>query len=90
MQFPKVNIPKKYIKIGAWVLGILVLIIFVIGFIAFGKREALLKKMIANGIQKADQGYGLEIKIGSANFSGLSTVHLTIFLWSLKIGIPYR
>jgi hypothetical protein len=77
MQFPKVNIPKKYIKIGAWVLGILVLIIFVIGFIAFGKREALLKKMIAKGIQKADQGYGLEIKIGSANFSGLSTVHLT-------------
>jgi hypothetical protein len=77
MQFPKVNIPKKYIKIGAWVLGILVLIIFIVGFIAFGKREALLKKMIAKGIQKADQDYGLEVKIGSASFNGLSTVHLT-------------
>jgi hypothetical protein len=77
MHFPKVNIPKKYIKIGAWVLGILIIISSIFGLVAFSKREALLKKMIAKGIQKADQNYGLDVKIGSATFSGLSTVHLT-------------
>lgn len=77
MQFPKINVPKKYIKIGAWVLGIFLVICMVTGAIAYGKREALLKKMVARAINKAKADYNLDVKIGSAGFSGLSTVHMT-------------
>jgi len=77
MHFPKVNIPKKYIKIGAWVLGIFLVICMVTGAVAYDKREALLKKMVAKAIHKAKTDYNLDVKIGSAGFSGLSTVHMT-------------
>ncbi len=76
MHLPKVNIPKKYLKIGAWVLGGFFLLCIVLGSIAYTKREALLKKMMAKAIDKADKSYGLEVKIGEASFSGLSTVHM--------------
>lgn len=77
MQLPKINIPKKYLKIGAWSLGSFILLSLIAGTIAYSKREALLKKMIAKAIDKADKSYGLEVKIGEAGFSGLSTVHMT-------------
>jgi hypothetical protein len=77
MQIGKINISKKYIKIGAWVFGILLLLCGAFGAIAFTKREALLKKVIAKAISKADQDYGLQVKIGSAGFTGMSTVHMT-------------
>ncbi|SDM76257.1 transglycosylase domain-containing protein [Pedobacter antarcticus] len=76
MQLPQINIPQKYIKAGAWVLGILAGILMVTGVIAYSKREALLKRMMASAINKADRDYGLEIKIAQAGFSGLSTVEL--------------
>lgn len=76
MHLPKIDIPKKYIRIGAWVLGILLLTVIVTGFIAYSKREALLRQMITKAIRKADQEYGLKVKIGQAGFSGLSTVTL--------------
>jgi len=76
MRLPKINIPKKYIKAGAWVLGIFLVLIIILGSIAYSKREALLKQMIAKAIKKADTDYGLAIKIGSAGFKGLSTVHM--------------
>lgn len=77
MQLPKINIPKKYLKIGAWVLGILIVFAAITGSIAYSKREALLQKMIAKAISKADRDYDLDVKIGEAGFSGLSTVHMT-------------
>lgn len=76
MQLPQIRIPKKYIKIGAWILGVFALVLITLGAVAYGKREALLKKMMAKAIAKADKDYGLEIKIGSAGFSGLSAVRL--------------
>lgn len=76
MHLPKINIPKKYLKIGAWVIGIILLLFTVLGTIAYSKREVLLKKMIAKVIDKADKSYGLELKIGEAGFSGLSTVNM--------------
>jgi hypothetical protein len=76
MHLPKINIPKKYLKIGAWVLGVFLLLSVVLGSIAYSKREALLKTMMAKAIAKADKDYGLDIKIGEAGFSGLSTVHM--------------
>jgi hypothetical protein len=77
MQFGKINISTKYIKIGAWVFGILLVLCGAFGAIAYSKREALLQKAIAKAIAKADQDYGLTVKIGSAGFSGMSTVHMT-------------
>ena len=77
MQLPKINIPKKYLKIGAWVLGILIILVSIVGSIAYSKREALLQKMIAKAISKANKDYDLEVKIGEAGFNGLSTVHMT-------------
>ncbi|WP_316841014.1 transglycosylase domain-containing protein [Pedobacter gandavensis] len=77
MQLPKINIPRKYIKIGAWVFGVFLLISVILGGIAYSKREALLQKMMAKAIAKADKDYGLDLKVGSYGFSGLSTVHLT-------------
>ncbi|MFA6276789.1 MAG: biosynthetic peptidoglycan transglycosylase [Pedobacter sp.] len=76
MHLPKIKIPKKYLKIGAWVLGVFLLVFISLGAIAYNKREALLKKMVAKAIAKADKDYGLEIKIGSAGFTGLSSVNM--------------
>lgn len=77
MRIPKIKIPKKYLKIGAWVLGVLLVVCIALGAVAYSKREALLKKMVAKAIAKADKDYGLEVKIGSAGFTGLSTVKMT-------------
>lgn len=76
MHLPKINIPKKYIKAGAWILGILLIVIIIAGVIAYSKREALLKQIIAKAIKKADTSYGLDVRIGQAGFSGLSTVYM--------------
>lgn len=77
MDLPKIKVPKKYIKIGAWITGIF-LILFIVAFaVAYSKRADLLKTFIAKAINKADKSYGLEVKIGSAGFNGLSTLHLS-------------
>jgi hypothetical protein len=74
MHLPKINIPKKYVKIGAWILGILLLAVTIVGIIAYNKREILLQRMIAKATSKADKSFNLDVKIGEAGFSGLSTV----------------
>jgi len=76
MHLPKINIPKKYIQIAAWIFGILLIAVIITGIIAYNKREAILKQVIAKAINKADKGYGLTVKIGEAGFTGLSTVHM--------------
>lgn len=76
MQIPKIKIPKKYLKIGAWVLGVFALILVAGGAIAYSKREALLNKMVAKAISKAEKDYGLDVKIGEYGFKGLSSVHM--------------
>lgn len=76
MQLPKIKIPKKYIRIGAWVLGVFLVLCLGLGAFAYSKREALLKKMMAKAIAKADKDYGLAVKVGYAGFSGLSTVNM--------------
>nr|WP_307866623.1 biosynthetic peptidoglycan transglycosylase [Pedobacter sp. ASV19] len=58
-------------------LGGILVILIIAGSIAYSKRAELLKKVMAKAISKAGKDYGLEIKIGSAGFSGLSTVHMT-------------
>lgn len=76
MQLPKINIPKKYYKIGAWVFGVFLLLFISLGAIAYSKREAMLKTMMAKAISKAQKDYGLKVSIGKAGFTGLSTVSM--------------
>jgi len=68
------RIKPKYIRIGGIVLATLLIIILIAGYIAYSKREAFLKKELASAEAKAKKDYNLDIKIGSANFTGLSTV----------------
>ncbi|SMC74114.1 transglycosylase domain-containing protein [Pedobacter nyackensis] len=76
MHLPKINIPKKYVKAGVWVLGIFLLLLITAGIIAYNKRETLLDKMMAKAIAKAEKDYGLEVKIAEYGFKGLSTIHM--------------
>lgn len=76
MHLPKINIPKKYIKTGAWILGVFLLLLLIVGAVAYNKREALLEKIMAKAIAKADKDYGLDVKISEYGFNGLSTVHM--------------
>ncbi len=76
MQIPKMNINKKHIKIGAWVLGVFLILFISLGVYAYTKREAILKKVMIKAIYKANHDYGLKVKIGTAGFSGLSSVKI--------------
>lgn len=76
MQLPKINIPSKYLKIGAWILGSFLVLVAVAGSYAYTKREALLEKAINRAIKKAEKDYGLDVKIENAGFRGLSKVHM--------------
>ena len=77
MDLSKIKVPKKYIKIAIWVLAVLFVCTATAGAVAYYKRADLLKKMVAKAIAKANNSYGLDLKIGSAGFNGLSTVHMT-------------
>jgi len=77
MQLPRIKIPKKYLKIGAWVLGVIALLMVAGGAIAYSKREALLHKMVAKAVAKAQKDFGLDVKIGEYGFNGMSSVHMS-------------
>ncbi|MEO6851203.1 MAG: transglycosylase domain-containing protein [Mucilaginibacter sp.] len=64
----------KYIRIAGIVIISLVILLSVGGYIAYTKREALLQKAIAKAKLKAKKDYNLDVKIGSAHFTGLSTI----------------
>jgi len=64
----------KYIRIASFILIPLLLIFLIGGYIAYSKREALLQKAIDKAKAKAKRDYNLDVKIGSAHFTGMSTV----------------
>jgi len=64
----------KYIRIAAFILIPLLLIFLIGGYIAYSKRETLLQKAISKAKAKARRDYNLDVKIGSAHFTGSSTV----------------
>ncbi|WPU94381.1 transglycosylase domain-containing protein [Mucilaginibacter sabulilitoris] len=64
----------KYIRIAAFILIPLLLIFLIGGYTAYSKREALLQKAIDKAKAKAKRDYNLDVKIGSAHFTGTSTV----------------
>lgn len=68
------QIPRKYYKITLISLISFLVVVLVAGSIAYAKREALLRSAIERGINKAKRDYNLNVKIGSASFTGLSSV----------------
>jgi hypothetical protein len=67
----------KYIRIAAIVIVSLIVILLIGGYIAYSKREALLQSAITKAKDRAMSKYNLDLEIGSAHFTGLSTVTFT-------------
>jgi hypothetical protein len=64
----------QYIRIAGIIAISLVILLLIGGYIAYTKREALLQKEITKAKEKAKKDYNLNVNIGSAHFTGLSTV----------------
>ena len=64
----------KYIRIAGIVAASLFILFLIGGIIAYNKRGALLQSAIAKAKLKAKKDYNLNLNIGSAQFTGLSTV----------------
>src|ERR1700759_1666641 len=72
---------KKYLRIGGIVLLTIFILMTIGGTIAYFKRENLLHNAIDKATAKAKRDYNLDVKIGSAHFTGLSTIafdHITV------------
>lgn len=65
---------KKYIRLGGIILVCLLALAIIGGIIAYSKRENLLQTAISKATAKAKTEYNLDVKIGSARFTGLCTV----------------
>lgn len=68
---------RKAIRIAGWVFLSIFLLALVGAGVAYFKRESLLKTALARGIRKAKRDYNLDVKIGSAKFTGLSSLAFT-------------
>jgi hypothetical protein len=68
------HINPKYIRIAGITAAIIVVVLLISGCIAYSKRETLLQNAIYKAKVKAKRDYNLDVKIGSAHFTGLSTV----------------
>jgi len=71
------RLDPKYIRIAGIVLICLVIILLIGGYIAYCKRGTMLQSAIKKAELKAKRDYNLDLKIGSARFTGLSTVAFT-------------
>ncbi|AUD03812.1 transglycosylase domain-containing protein [Spirosoma pollinicola] len=68
---------RKAIRIAGWVFLSIFLLALVGAGVAYSKRESLLKTALERGIRKAKRDYNLDVKIGSAKFTGLSSLAFT-------------
>ena len=67
---------RKYLKIGLIVFVSLLILLSITGIIAYSKRQYLLETAVNKAKLKARNEYNLDVKIGSASFTGLTTVNL--------------
>lgn len=67
---------RNYLKIGLVVVVSLLILLLATGLIAFSKRQYLLENAVNKAKLKARIAYNLDVKIGSASFTGLTTVNL--------------
>ncbi|PWG81168.1 transglycosylase domain-containing protein [Pararcticibacter amylolyticus] len=65
---------SKYIKIAGIVFASLLVIALIGGFIAYSKREAILKTVVQKAKNKAKREYNLNLTIENPHFEGLSTI----------------
>ncbi|GAB2533389.1 transglycosylase domain-containing protein [Spirosoma aerophilum] len=68
---------RKAVRIAGWVFLSIFLLALVGAGIAYVKRESLLKTALERGIKKAKRDYNLNVRIGSAKFTGLSSLAFT-------------
>ncbi len=68
---------QKALRITGWVFLSVFLLALAGAGIAYFKRESLLQTVLAKGIRKAKRDYNLDIHIGSAKFTGLSSLAFT-------------
>lgn len=68
---------RKVLKITGWILLGVVEVAAIVGGYAYYNRERLLKTALDRGIRKAKRDYNLDVKIGSARFTGLTSVAFT-------------
>src|ERR1700761_1633587 len=68
------SVHPKYYRIAGIVLGVLLVLILIGGYIAYSKREAILRHELDKAVSTAKNKYHLDLKFGSAKFVGLSTV----------------
>ncbi len=68
---------RKYLRIAGIVVSVLLVVLLVGGYVAYTKRELLLQKAIGKAKAKAKSEYNLDVKIGSAHFTGFSTVEFS-------------
>ncbi|WP_332368186.1 hypothetical protein [Spirosoma telluris] len=68
---------QKALRIAGWIFLSIFLLAFVGSLIAYFKRESLLKTALERGIRKAKRDYHLDVRIGSAKFTGLSSLAFT-------------
>jgi len=64
----------KYIRIALIVVISLIVIVLIGGYIAYTKRDAILQREIRKAKATAKSAYNIDLQIGSASFTGLSTV----------------
>ncbi|WP_183575686.1 transglycosylase domain-containing protein [Mucilaginibacter sp. X5P1] len=64
----------KYIRIALIVVISLIIIVLIGGYIAYTKRDAILQREIKKAKLTAKTEYNIDLQIGSASFTGLSTV----------------
>jgi len=72
-----IRLNKKYVRIAGVVLAVIFVLLLIAGYIAYTKREAMLQSAITKAKAKAKSDYNLDLEIGSATFTGLSTVDFT-------------
>lgn len=65
---------QKALRMAGWVFLSIFLVACIGGGIAYFKRERLLQTALTKAIRKAKQDYHLDVRIGSARFTGLSSV----------------
>ena len=68
---------QKALRVAGWVfLSLFLLALAGIGY-AYIKRESLLKTALERGIRKAKRDYQLDVRVGSARFTGLTSLAFT-------------
>lgn len=67
----------NYIRIAGFIIISFFILLLIGGYVAYTKREAFLQRAITKAKYKARLDYNLDLKIGSAHFTDLSTVAFT-------------